>query len=384
MMSNPLPLWRLGAATALAPLAVSIHVPNLELMAQALGSGAHSSVSFFLGAFALGLLGTGSLSDVVGRRPVLRAGLIALTLGSAVAALAHSMPWLWVGRGAQAFGAAALIAVPRAMVKDLTDQVETPISRLATLQSVAPALAPLLGGVLGSWWGWRAPFLALAGLSMAILLWSFPLEESRVLPQPDSLPAPPQQASPWGQIVLLGITGSAASAVYFALLAAAPQVLAPFGGGGGTIALALGAMAAGFVLGNAIAPGARRQFGASSALLFATGIMVIGTLTAASGNATVLGVGLGIYALSAGAIMPMTIAQALRLAGRRAGLVTSVLGAMQMALGALCASWVLSLSFAPLALGLALGATTAAVWLAIMKRRAGNQDESGHSLVLVG
>jgi DHA1 family bicyclomycin/chloramphenicol resistance-like MFS transporter len=331
----------LGAATMLAPMAVSVHVPMLPSIGRALTGDAHGAevtVSVFLWTFAAAMLFVGPLSDRFGRRPVLAASLVIYAVGSLVAALASSLGGLLIARGLQALGAAALVIVPRAIVRDVFDETTSPMSRLATLQSTAPAFAPLLGGVLGESLGWRAPFAALVVAAIALGVVGRGLPETRRLAVGSARAASPAR---WGRLVLATLTGAASSAVYFALLPVAPEVLSVFGRGPQVVGVVLLCVALGFVGGAAFTPWLVRLQGRAAAMATAAALLLGGLLLAVLSEAT-LGVGLGLlsYALATGALLPLSVTEGLDAVPAYAGRAASILGAVQLGAGAAAASLV--------------------------------------------
>ena len=75
----------LGVFAALPAVSIDVSAPTLAIIPQALGTSttvASLTLSLFMVGFAIGQLGGGRLSDRVGRRPVLLAGLTSYTLAS--------------------------------------------------------------------------------------------------------------------------------------------------------------------------------------------------------------------------------------------------------------------------------------------------------------
>ena len=103
-----------------------------------------------LAGLALGQLIIGPLSDSLGRRRPLMAGIVLHMLASVLCLFAPNIAVLGVARGLQGVGAAAAMVVAIAIVGDLfTDSAAaTVMSRLMLVLGVAPVVAPSLGAAV--------------------------------------------------------------------------------------------------------------------------------------------------------------------------------------------------------------------------------------------
>ncbi len=169
----------LGLLTALTPLSVDMYLPALPALGLAFsaepGHVQLSLASFFLG-LAIGQAFYGPISDRFGRRLPLYTGLFLFVLASAGCALARSIDLLIALRFFQALGACSSQVIARAVVRGLFEAHEAVrvFSLLVLVMGVGPVLAPLLGGQILTWLGWRAIFwlhtiLGSIGLAAAIL-----------------------------------------------------------------------------------------------------------------------------------------------------------------------------------------------------------------------
>ncbi len=168
------PLWVLIAATASGTLALHIVVPALPLIARdlAVSEGAiQQTVTVYAIGLALGQLVYGPLSDRFGRRPVMLVALTLYCLGGLAAALAGDLQQLIVARAVQAFGGCGGLVLGRAVLRDISEARQA-ASRLALLNlvvAVGPALAPVVGGYIAVWFGWRFDLAAMALLGLLTL-----------------------------------------------------------------------------------------------------------------------------------------------------------------------------------------------------------------------
>ena len=111
----------LGLLAAACPMALSIHVQSLPAIADGLAtsySAVQLTITVFLFTFAFAQLFAGPLSDRLGRRPVLFAGLALFAVASIVAALAPTIEIMIAARAAQAIGGCVTLVTPRAVIQD--------------------------------------------------------------------------------------------------------------------------------------------------------------------------------------------------------------------------------------------------------------------------
>ena len=151
----------LGLLSAIGPFAIDMYLPALPAIGASLGAGigaVQASLTVFFVALAAGQMVFGTLSDRFGRKPPLYAGLVLFALASVGCALATDIHTLVALRFVQGLGAAAGMAIPRAVVRDLhtgTDAARL-MSLLMLVFSVSPILAPLAGSLAIALAGWRA------------------------------------------------------------------------------------------------------------------------------------------------------------------------------------------------------------------------------------
>ncbi len=183
----------LAMLTAIGPLSTDLYLPSLPAMEKALltsGAKVQLTLSFYLLGFAVGQIFYGPISDRIGRKPTILAGLVLYCLASAACALASSIDTLIAARFVQAFGAAGPIVLARAMVRDMYDgsRAGQELSRMGMIMGLVPAIAPVLGGVLEPIFGWRSNFWAvlLAGLLLTTVVF-FKLPETLREKRPESI-----------------------------------------------------------------------------------------------------------------------------------------------------------------------------------------------------
>ncbi len=163
------------AVTACGTLGMHMIIPALPATAQAFRvseSAIQLTITLYLVGLAVGQLVYGPLSDRFGRRPVLIAGLALFTAAGAVTVLAPSAGALVAARVAQSLGGCAGLVLGRAIVRDSAppDRAAAQLALLTLVMSMAPAIAPAIGGYATAFAGWRASFAMLAAIGATTTL----------------------------------------------------------------------------------------------------------------------------------------------------------------------------------------------------------------------
>ena len=181
------PSWALAVLLAmlgmLGPFSIDTYIPAFSGIATSLNATPvemQQTLSAYLFGFAFMSLFHGALSDSVGRRPVVLWGLAAFTLASVGCAMSQSIGQLIFFRAVQGLTTGAGIVVSRAVVRDMfaPAQAQKVMSQITIYFGVAPAVAPMIGGVLYEHLGWHSVFWFLAGVG--VVLW---VANYRLLPE---------------------------------------------------------------------------------------------------------------------------------------------------------------------------------------------------------
>ncbi|MGR5175016.1 Bcr/CflA family multidrug efflux MFS transporter [Vibrio parahaemolyticus] len=172
----------LGAIGALTPLAIDMYLPAMPTIAQDLGVTAGAvqiTLTVYTAGFAIGQLLHGPLADSFGRRPILLFGVFFFGVASAVCATTSSIESLTAIRTAQGFAGAAAAVIIQAVVRDMFDKEDfaRTMSFVTLVVTLAPLVAPMIGGHLAVWFGWRSIFWVLTAFScvvIAAVVWKIP------------------------------------------------------------------------------------------------------------------------------------------------------------------------------------------------------------------
>jgi MFS transporter, DHA1 family, multidrug resistance protein len=161
----------LSVLTGIGPLTVDMYLASMPDIGRLLGATTAQvqlTISFYLIGFAMGQVLYGPLSDRHGRRPVMLGALTIYMVATLACALAPNIELLLAARFFQAIGGAGTVVLARAVVRDIYEgtRVGRELSIMATIMALAPIVAPLIGGVLQTFFGWRSNFVVLLGFGM--------------------------------------------------------------------------------------------------------------------------------------------------------------------------------------------------------------------------
>ena len=340
----------LGAATALGPLSIDLYLPAFPELARELGA-SEAAVQLTLTAcvvgLALGQLVAGPVSDAVGRRVPIAAGLAAWALASFACALAPSITTFTVLRLTQGLAGAAGVVVARAVVRDLVSGPELvrSFSRLMLVVGVVPILAPTLGGLLLERTSWRGLFVVLGAvgalLTVVVLVGlreSLPVERRRsgVRRALGSYKALLSDRAFVGAAAVVALTFSA----LFVYVSSSSFVLREvFDLTPGQFGLLFGANSVGLVVGNQVSGLLANRWPAAVMLPRAVGLGLLGAVgvlvAGLTGALGVLGVVVPLFVIvfSVGMAMPVASSRAMNAHPERAGAASALLGVLQFAVG---------------------------------------------------
>jgi MFS transporter, DHA1 family, multidrug resistance protein len=328
----------------------------------------------------------GPLSDRLGRRAMILAGLVACVAGSVLAALAPDLPTLVAARVLQGAGAAAGMVVGRAAVQDLFHgpQRTRVMAYVGMTLGLCPPLGTVIGGQIHVALGWQFNFVLVAALGAVLFVaaW-FGLPRpagaaARPAPAPGAAAAPAsvlgQVGRAYGQLLRhpdyllhVGVLGCTTAAFYM-FLAGAPLVLRSYGIGPGQVGFFIMVVPMAYIVGNFLTSRLVHRQGGSV-------LMRAGQALTLGGTALMLGLGLAgvhtplafvlpllLLGLGHGMLVPPCLVAMVALVPTVAGAASALAGVTQQfagALGGYLVGWVPHHSHSGVA-ALMLGATVLA------------------------
>ena len=162
------------SVTFIGPLSLHLFIPAMSAVKDAFGVStgvAQLTMSLAMLSMAFFTVAYGGLSDHLGRKRVLLAGLVLFTCGAAACMVAPNMPMLLAGRILQGAGAGCGVVLARAIARDVYGQerVAQVIAYLTAAYVLGPMVAPPVGGQLTAAFGWRALFVLASIVGLLVI-----------------------------------------------------------------------------------------------------------------------------------------------------------------------------------------------------------------------
>jgi MFS transporter, DHA1 family, multidrug resistance protein len=373
------------AFAAMGTLATNIFLPSLPSIAADLhvsSAAVTSTISVFLGVFAVGQLIVGPLSDRFGRRIPILIGLCIFVIGTIWCALASDLANLLIARSIQASGACTATVLSRAIARDLFDgQALAKVMALTTIATAAaPGFSPLVGSALDHFFGWRSEFVFVAVFAICTLLaYATLLGETNGAADGSVNPLAVGR-SYLGLIrdvrfVVPARTAGLMMAALFAIFSGAPRVLLEHFG---LSPVALGLLFAGVVFivfgASMLAPKLSEWLGIYRAALVGLGATVIGAVALllavliAKDSFLPFLLTTALFLFGLGIASPLSSAAALSPFGNKAGVAAALFGFAQMA-GAACGALLAAVVSSDPMLGLAIVLALSSPLAMILHRR---------------
>ena len=386
--------WSFAALIAvlsmLGPFSVDMYLPAFPAIGRDLDASSialQQTLSAYMFAFAFMMLWLGALSDALGRRPVVLGSLVVYALASLGCAIAANIESLWLFRALQGMSAGAGVVIGRAIIRDRFEGAEAQrlMSQTTLVFGIAPAIGPVVGGVLLNALGWRSIFWALVLFAVGVLAWSarslpesLPLARRHTL-HPRALGRNYVSVLSRLDFLLLALIPAMNFSAFFLYIASAPSFLIELLG---VSSLGFGwlfvPMIAGIMLGASVSGRLAGRISPKRTIRLAYAIMIVGVLV----NLLVCRffdphvawnvLPIMIFTIGSSLAAPSITLLMLDLFPAIRGMASSLQGFLQFTVGAFTAGTIapfLGHSLAALALGMAaFGAASLLIWLSYQRR----------------
>jgi len=386
------PIWVLALAVSGANVGISIlspAIPDMRASLMATADEAQLVLGAFMVMLGLGQLGAGTLSDRVGRRPVLVYGSLLFTLSGLGAMMATSVEFLIAMRIFQGLGAATCMAMGRVIISDSFKGAEAgrQMSTITMFQSVVPLLGFAFGGMLADLVGWRGAIGLMAATAAVVFVATLLfLAESRDRSIP---PLPAKKIiGVYGRLFVTplfitnAVLSASVTAAFFAMGGFLPYEFQRLGSSAFEFGLYFSATPFGYMVGNSISRNVGPRFGLARVAFAGSLVRVlamsglVAVAVAGTGSQPVMSLLLFGYGVANGLVVANALVGAIKAAGPHSGAATGLCGAIQMAASAALGSLIIAfggdMDF-PLAISICWVATFSGAvcgWVAL--KRGGN------------
>ncbi|MCC6780648.1 MAG: multidrug effflux MFS transporter [Hyphomicrobiales bacterium] len=353
------PAWSLLALliamSGVSSLSLNILVPAIPSMATKLATDPayiQLTVSLYILGLAVAQLVFGPLSDRLGRRPVVLAGLALAAVASAAALLASTVVGLVAARITQSLGASTGQTISRAIIRDLYDreQAASMIGLVTSVVVLMPMAAPLIGGILDTLLGWESIFVFTALLAFGVLVWAITaLPETRgrsgMAGELAGFRADVAALARSRQFFGYALCAALGSGPFFSFVGGAPHVvISILGRTSAEYGLWFFAPAFGFMAGNFAVSRLTTRLGIDRLIWWGIGLTIVGCLITIAAYQVLPGWEMAaiflpqiIVGFGNGLLLPTSIAGAVSVRPQVAGTASGCTGFIQMSIGAAAA-----------------------------------------------
>lgn len=173
----------LGLLSAFGPFITDMYLPTLPAMVDVFKTSATKvqiGLTTSLIGLALGQLIFGSLSDKYGRKPIIIGSLVLFSISSVASIYSPGIDFFNFCRFFQGLGGAGGVVISRSVATDCFTgrELTKTMAIIASINSVAPVVAPVTGGLVAESLGWQGIFWILFAIGIFILCFSYPYAES--------------------------------------------------------------------------------------------------------------------------------------------------------------------------------------------------------------
>jgi DHA1 family bicyclomycin/chloramphenicol resistance-like MFS transporter len=229
----------LAALATVSPFSIDTFFPSFPAIEAQFALSTwqmQQTLTAYLVPFAIMALVLGPLSDALGRRPIVLAGLAIYAAASIGCAVSASFAWLLAFRAVQGMSAGVGMAIGRAIVRDLHEGPEAQrlMSTITMIFGIAPAIAPVVGGWIHVAFGWRSVFGFMVIIGVTLMIVSYAHlpethpEELRAPLHPGNLARIAWRIASHHEFILLAVAAGTTICAMMTYLGAAPAIVLGF------------------------------------------------------------------------------------------------------------------------------------------------------------
>jgi len=387
-------MWLIALTVASAVMGLTVLTPALPLVQGDLGASTEAVqqlLTVYLVALAAGQLVYGTVSDRIGRRPVLLFGALLYGIGGVAAAMADSIEVLTFHRVIQGLGAAACLSMGRAIVNDCFTRLDAArnLSTVQTMMAVVPILSLSFGGILAQEAGWTGSMIIIsAGGFLVFALSLFMVAETNSNPTSSinltAVVAAYTEVLRNRIFVCFALTSGMQSGMFLAMNGFMPYQYQRLGFSPTEFGLWFSLTSVFYMLGNTvnrvyfISRGIERAAMIGCCLTLVSVIALYTTQAIGMTHALALALPCCLFGFSNGIVIANATVGAISSAGQHAGTGSGLTGAGQMAAGAIAGSIIVGLggarNFQLAAAGLILMSLVSVASIAYVYRRRSSPD----------
>jgi DHA1 family bicyclomycin/chloramphenicol resistance-like MFS transporter len=373
------------------PLSIDIFLPAMPAAADGLGVSAADiqiTISAITFGIAIGQPVYGPLADRFGRRPVALASISVFALAGLMCAFAPTVSVLYALRFIQGLAVASARILLRAVIRDLYDgdRAAALLSYSYAAGALMPIAAPVIGGHLTDGIGWRATFIAMAAIAGSIAVgFALSFGESttpdKTALKRDQLAATAKRILGSAQFMRYTLAGTAPYIGLMALLTGlSPVLIGRFGVSPHNFGYLFAVVMTGHLLASLAAGRLATRLGIDRLILIGgmvcacAGLGGLGLWLAGLVNASILVAVSFCYMAGFALVLPASSAGAMKPFPDRAGRASSLMGLIQVGVGAaagLVFAWLADGTEGPTIWGMAVAGAITLAGYALVRRPAG-------------
>ncbi|QLE79851.1 multidrug effflux MFS transporter [Francisella sp. Scap27] len=346
----------LAMMSSMGLLASDIYLPAMPSLSEALST-TDSSLQLTLGVYLFGLaisqIFVGFLSDIYGRRKILLIGFLIYVIASICCSFSSSIQTLIVFRFIQAIGASTGLVVGRATISDQFSLKEATniYNIIYPIVAISPAIAPLIGGYIATFFGWQATFefVAIYGIILLIISFFF-LKETNLNREPKKLfhifhsyPLLISNTAFLSYVIPVCLVYGA----WFTYLSQSTFLFDEMGYSQHTIGYFYIPLAIMIYIGNLIGKKLMNTLGNEKvfyiglfSFLYGGLLFFIFNLSSNMNHAFEIIIPMSIVSISNGIVLPLGIASAINIFKEKSGVASGLVGFAQIGFSGLCASFI--------------------------------------------